>query len=79
MLAAASAPDRNYTHAITERLALPANASYALVSTVAADLGMTSIFPPLANGGVLHVISQDLITNGRALGRVSWRPSGSTR
>ena len=58
----------NYTHAITERLALPANASYALVSTVAADLGMTSIFPPLANGGVLHVIAQDLITNGRALG-----------
>ena len=49
----------NYTHAITERLALPANASYALVSTVAADLGMTSIFPPLANGGVLHVIAQD--------------------
>jgi amino acid adenylation domain-containing protein/non-ribosomal peptide synthase protein (TIGR01720 family) len=47
----------NYIHGIEGRLALPPGASYALVSTFAADLGNTVLFPALCLGGTLHVIS----------------------
>lgn len=49
----------NYVNAIRERLNLPAAASYATVSTFAADLGHTAIFPALCGGGCLHIISQE--------------------
>jgi amino acid adenylation domain-containing protein len=57
----------NYTWAVSERLALAAPASYALVSSVAADLGNTSLFPALATGGTLHVIATGRATDGTAL------------
>ena len=59
---------RNYLEGITERLNLPQNASYALMSTFGADLGNTVIFPSLCSGGCLHIISQDKITDPVALG-----------
>lgn len=49
----------NYTLGVTERLELPAGATFANVSTFAADLGNTAIFPALCTGGCLHVISQE--------------------
>jgi surfactin family lipopeptide synthetase A len=49
----------NYIYAINHRLQLDAGASFALVSTVAADLGHTVLFPSLCFGGTLHVISAD--------------------
>ncbi|MGK7918089.1 MAG: amino acid adenylation domain-containing protein, partial [Prochloraceae cyanobacterium] len=58
----------NYLEGITERLNLPPNASYALISTLGADLGNTVIFPALCSGGCLHIISQDNITDPVALG-----------
>src|ERR1043165_275931 len=58
----------NYLHAILQRLNLPPGASYATVSTFAADLGHTVIFPALATGGCLHVISQELVSDGPKLG-----------
>ena len=39
------------------KLQLPNNASYATVSTFAADLGNTVIFPCLCSGGCLHIVS----------------------
>jgi amino acid adenylation domain-containing protein/non-ribosomal peptide synthase protein (TIGR01720 family)/FkbM family methyltransferase len=57
----------NYLNAILERLNLPANASFALVSTLAADLGNTVIFPALCTGGVLHVISKERASDAGAL------------
>lgn len=57
----------NYVRAITKRLALPDDASYALVSTFAADLGNTAIFPALCSGGTLHVISQERVFDPDAL------------
>jgi amino acid adenylation domain-containing protein len=48
-----------YTQAILQRLNLPQNASYATVSTFAADLGNTVIFPALSTGGCLHIISNE--------------------
>ncbi|HEX5760249.1 MAG TPA: amino acid adenylation domain-containing protein [Thermoanaerobaculia bacterium] len=54
-----------YLAAIGERLGLP-GASYATVSTFAADLGHTAIFPALATGGCLHVVSVERATDATA-------------
>src|SRR5262249_22258141 len=48
----------NYVDAILERLDPPRGSSYATVTTLAADLGNTCLFPPLATGGRLHVVSE---------------------
>jgi amino acid adenylation domain-containing protein len=58
---------RNYVNAILKRLALPSGASFALVSTFAADLGNTVLFPSLCSGGRLHVISQERVTDPDSL------------
>jgi amino acid adenylation domain-containing protein/non-ribosomal peptide synthase protein (TIGR01720 family) len=57
----------NYLHGILARLDLPEGASFATVSTFAADLGNTVIFPALCTGGCLHVISQERATSPEAL------------
>ncbi len=48
----------NYLYGILDKLNLPNGASFALVSTFAADLGNTVIFPALCTGGCLYVISE---------------------
>ncbi len=53
----------NYTHFMEHRLDLakhPGGLHFATVSTISADLGNTSIFPSLASGGCLHVISFEM-------------------
>ncbi|KJH70639.1 non-ribosomal peptide synthetase family protein [Aliterella atlantica] len=57
----------NYTYAIIDRLDLAEGASFATVSTFAADLGNTVIFPALATGGCLHIISQETASDPQAL------------
>lgn len=57
----------NYLYAIEERLNLPSGASFATVSTFAADLGNTAIFPALCSGGCLHIVSQERATDPEAL------------
>ncbi len=59
---------QNYVHSVIEKLDLPFPANYALVSTLAADLGHTMLFPSLCGGGTLHLISHDLATNLEGLG-----------
>ncbi len=49
----------SYLDGVTARMALPEQASYATVSTLAADLGNTVIFAALATGGLLHVLAGD--------------------
>jgi amino acid adenylation domain-containing protein len=49
----------NYVLGVVERLQLEPDMHYATVSTIAADLGNTVIFPALATGGCVHVISQE--------------------
>ncbi len=49
----------NYVSAVQERLAFPPSANFATVSTFAADLGHTMVFPSLCMGGCLHLISQE--------------------
>ena len=57
----------NYLHGILDKLQLPTGASFATVSTFAADLGNTAIFPALCTGGCLHIVSQELSTDPKAL------------
>ena len=49
----------NYVRGVAARLRLEPGLRHATVSTIAADLGNTVIFPALATGGVLHVMSQE--------------------
>lgn len=53
----------NYLHSIVEQIDLPNTASFATLSTFAADLGNTVVFSALCTGGCLHVISQERMTN----------------
>jgi amino acid adenylation domain-containing protein/non-ribosomal peptide synthase protein (TIGR01720 family) len=57
----------NYTRCIAERIPAAVGLHYALVSTPAADLGNTILFPSLASGGCLHVFDQDAASDGRTL------------
>ncbi|MGN8262169.1 amino acid adenylation domain-containing protein, partial [Pseudomonas sp. SMSB3] len=50
----------SYVEGLLERLQPPAEASMALVSTVAADLGHTVLFGALCSGRTLHVLPETL-------------------
>ncbi|CAM3778179.1 Linear gramicidin synthase subunit D [Pseudomonas reidholzensis] len=50
----------SYVQAVLERLQLPAEASMAMVSTTAADLGHTVLFGALASGRLLHLLPHEL-------------------
>jgi iturin family lipopeptide synthetase A len=49
----------NYVRGVSERFAFEPGMHHATVSTIAADLGNTVIFPALATGGCLHIISRE--------------------
>ena len=57
----------NYVNAIGEFIDLPLGARYATVSTFAADLGHTAVFPALCNGGELHVLLRHRALSGSLL------------
>jgi amino acid adenylation domain-containing protein/FkbM family methyltransferase len=57
----------NYAQGITQRLRLEPGMRHATVTTIAADLGNTVIFPSLISGGCLHVISQERAESQAAL------------
>jgi amino acid adenylation domain-containing protein len=57
----------NYLNAIWLRLDVATGSSFACVSTIAADLGNTAVFPPLCKGGSLHLISEERATDPEAL------------
>ncbi|MEM6446901.1 MAG: non-ribosomal peptide synthetase, partial [Cyanobacteria bacterium P01_D01_bin.123] len=57
----------NYLQAISSQLHLPEVAHFALVSTFAADLGNTVLFPALTSGGCLHVIPEEQVADAAAL------------
>jgi amino acid adenylation domain-containing protein len=52
-----------YLASLLDRLGLPDGLSYALVSTFAADLGLTNVFGALATGGTLHVLPYEWATD----------------
>ncbi|AEI67139.1 non-ribosomal peptide synthase/polyketide synthase [Corallococcus macrosporus] len=56
-----------YVDGVSARLALPEGASFASVSTLAADLGHTAVFPTLCRGGALHLVSRERASDPSAL------------
>ncbi len=57
-----------YLDGVTTVLDLPAGSDYAMLSTVAADLGNTTLFSALCTGGTLHVLPADHATDPVRLG-----------
>jgi amino acid adenylation domain-containing protein/non-ribosomal peptide synthase protein (TIGR01720 family) len=57
----------NYLNAIWEKLQMPEGSSFAMVSTISADLGNTALFPALCKKGTLHLISEERSSNPDAL------------
>ena len=57
----------NYVKGVLERLDLETIESFATVSTLAADLGNTSLFPALLTGRCLHVISKERLGHPEAM------------
>ncbi|WP_297353511.1 AMP-binding protein, partial [Paraburkholderia sp.] len=53
----------NYVHGMLATLQVDADASFAMVSTPAADLGHTVLFGALCSGRTLHLLEQDLAFN----------------
>lgn len=49
----------NYVLGVSQKLRLQPGMNHATVSTIAADLGNTVIFPALTTGGCLHIISHE--------------------
>jgi non-ribosomal peptide synthetase component F len=60
----------NYTLALCEQLGAQPGWQYATVSTLAADLGNTSIFCALASGGCVQVLDRETISSTAAM--ASW-------
>src|SRR5690242_10169778 len=63
----------NYVLGVSERLRLEPGMKHATVSTIAADLGNTVIFPALATGGCLHVTPQQRAEDQALLSEYSRR------
>ncbi|HJT26349.1 MAG TPA: amino acid adenylation domain-containing protein, partial [Pyrinomonadaceae bacterium] len=57
----------NYTLGVTNALGLNGGLTFAMVSTPAADLGNTVLYPSLCTGGCLHVISRERAADAAAL------------
>jgi amino acid adenylation domain-containing protein len=57
----------SYVLAVSSRIELAPGASFATVSTIAADLGNTAIFPALCLGGCVHVVSKDALSDADAM------------
>jgi amino acid adenylation domain-containing protein len=55
-----------YVAGVSRTLALPDGARWAMVSTFAADLGGTMLFPALCSGGTLHVVTEARATDPEA-------------
>lgn len=52
-----------YIHGVAEALHLATSQHFALVSTFAADLGNTVLFPALCYGKCLHILSQETLSD----------------
>jgi amino acid adenylation domain-containing protein/FkbM family methyltransferase len=65
----------NYVLGVSQRFRFEPGMRHATVSTIAADLGNTVLFPALVTGGCLHVISQERTENQAMLSEYFARES----
>jgi amino acid adenylation domain-containing protein len=57
----------SYLTAVLARMALPEGLSFGMVSTLAADLGLTNLYGALGTGGTLHLLPYDWATDPERL------------
>lgn len=57
----------NYSKAVWQRMNLQTGDSFATISSIAADLGNTMIFPPLVHGGKVVIIPEEYATDASLL------------
>jgi len=57
----------NYVHAIDRRMGLSSDRSFAIVSTLVADLAHTTLFTSLLSGGTLHLMTDEQSATPAAL------------
>lgn len=57
---------RHYVNQVTEALQLPVAGHYGLVSSLLADLGNTVLYPAWLQGGCVHLLAQDCVTDAQA-------------
>jgi amino acid adenylation domain-containing protein/non-ribosomal peptide synthase protein (TIGR01720 family) len=57
----------SYLRGIADRIGMPEGGSYAMVSTISADVGNTAIYCALSTGGSLHLIPPGTATDPAAL------------
>jgi amino acid adenylation domain-containing protein len=57
----------DYIFGLNSRININSCTSYALVSTIATDLGNTVLYSWLVSGGTLHVFSKDTVSDAKAL------------
>lgn len=55
----------HYSLSAISALDLPKKGHYGLISSLMADLGNTMLFPAWLQGGTLHLLSQDIATDGQ--------------
>jgi len=56
-----------YVEGISEILDIKPGNTFAHISTLAADLGNTALFPTLAAGGCIHMLNESLVTDINAI------------
>ncbi|MCH9649660.1 MAG: amino acid adenylation domain-containing protein [Deltaproteobacteria bacterium] len=56
-----------YLDGVATRLVLPLGSSYATVSSLAADLGYTTLLGGLSNGGCVHVLAKHRLMDAEAM------------
>ncbi len=61
----------NYVAGVSERMGLESRWRMCLMTTIAADLGYTMLYPSLCLGGELHVVSEEVGTDSRKWERYS--------
>ncbi|WP_193200785.1 non-ribosomal peptide synthetase [Nostoc sp. MG11] len=57
----------NYVYSLIQIINIKPSSNFALVSTISTDLGNTVIFPCLLTGGCLHVISEEKVSDPKAI------------
>ncbi len=63
----------SYTAGVTGRLDLPAEGRYLIVSTFAADLGNTVVFPALCQGATLEIVPAECASDAEAMAELAAR------
>ncbi|MEO0425605.1 MAG: AMP-binding protein, partial [Pseudomonadota bacterium] len=56
-----------YVHAVEQVVQARVGARWGNLSTLAADLGHTTLFPPLASGGTIRLLGEEAMGNARVL------------